>query len=248
MFRLRSSLAILALAVVASGLALTRPDASEPLPEVLTGVVQVTDGDTIRLEGHATRIRLHGIDAPEDGQTCTNPHGTVWNCGDWVTLQVRARYDGATATCERRDTDRYGRMVAVCFVEGRDINEEIVRAGWAVAYRQYSWDYDLAEKAAQVTGAGLWAHDFVEPALYRREGQAAPAPAPPAPAPAAERRPGQDPPGACVIKGNISNNGRIYHMPHNQHYDRTVIDESQGERWFCTPEEAEAAGWRAARN
>jgi hypothetical protein len=53
---------------------------------------------------------------------------------------------------------------------------------------------------------------------------------------------------ACNIKGNISGNGRIYHRPGNRDYERTVINEAQGERWFCSEAEARAAGWRAARN
>ncbi len=49
------------------------------------------------------------------------------------------------------------------------------------------------------------------------------------------------------IKGNISANGeKIYHMPGDKYYDETVIDTSKGERWFSSPEEAEAAGWRRA--
>ena len=49
----------------------------------------------------------------------------------------------------------------------------------------------------------------------------------------------------CNIKGNISQNGdRIYHVPGQKWYSRTRIDISSGERWFCTEEEARAAGWR----
>ncbi len=48
-----------------------------------------------------------------------------------------------------------------------------------------------------------------------------------------------------VIKGNIGSRGeKIYHVPGSPYYDRTLIDESRGERWFCTVAEAEAAGWR----
>ena len=49
----------------------------------------------------------------------------------------------------------------------------------------------------------------------------------------------------CRIKGNISWSGeRIYHVPGGQYYKRTRIDPSEGERWFCTEEEAQSAGWR----
>jgi len=40
---------------------------------------------------------------------------------------------------------------------------------------------------------------------------------------------------------------RIYHLPGQQYYDRTVISPEDGERWFCTKEEAEANGWRRAK-
>ena len=52
----------------------------------------------------------------------------------------------------------------------------------------------------------------------------------------------------CRIKGNISSKGeRIYHVPGGKWYDKTGIDVSKGERWFCTEAEASAAGWRPAK-
>jgi hypothetical protein len=53
----------------------------------------------------------------------------------------------------------------------------------------------------------------------------------------------------CLIKGNISQNTgeRIYHVPGQQYYAVTVIDESAGERWFCTEAQARAAGWRKSK-
>jgi|GEM_PF-2512108 len=50
----------------------------------------------------------------------------------------------------------------------------------------------------------------------------------------------------CLIKGNISSSKKekIYHLPGQQYYEKTIIDESKGERWFCTEEEAIEAGWR----
>ena len=53
----------------------------------------------------------------------------------------------------------------------------------------------------------------------------------------------------CPIKGNISvgSGEHIYHTPWSPVYEKTVIDVTKGERWFCDEGEAVAAGWRAAR-
>lgn len=53
---------------------------------------------------------------------------------------------------------------------------------------------------------------------------------------------------ACSIKGNVSTQGeRIYHVPGQKYYEETRISASHGERWFCSEEEARAAGWRRSR-
>jgi len=166
-------------------------------------------------------------------QMCQTEQGADWACGAFVRDEARRRYDGARAVCVVVDTDRYGRAVAKCSVDGQDIGEDIVLDGLATAYRRYSMDYDLAEKSAQVTGAGLWSGTMQLPAEFRAAQRAATA---------------TPPPGNCIIKGNISGSGQIYHQPHNRDYDRVRISEAKGERWFCTTAEAEAAGWRAARN
>lgn len=60
---------------------------------------------------------------------------------------------------------------------------------------------------------------------------------------AAEARAAEE---TCNIKGNISYNGgeKIYHVPSDPYYDETVINTDYGERWFCSTDAAEAAGWR----
>jgi hypothetical protein len=50
-----------------------------------------------------------------------------------------------------------------------------------------------------------------------------------------------------VIKGNITNGGRIYHMPWSPWYEKVRIETTKGERWFCNENEAVAAGWRPVR-
>lgn len=50
-----------------------------------------------------------------------------------------------------------------------------------------------------------------------------------------------------IIKGNISRTGeKIYHVPGGANYEQVKIDEAAGELFFCTEEEAVAAGWRKA--
>jgi hypothetical protein len=52
----------------------------------------------------------------------------------------------------------------------------------------------------------------------------------------------------CTIKGNVSINSRerIFHVPGQERYSVTKISPQYGERWFCSEEEARAAGWRKA--
>lgn len=52
-------------------------------------------------------------------------------------------------------------------------------------------------------------------------------------------------PAACLVKANVGRNGsRIYHLPTGVYWPIVVVDESQGDGWYCSPEEAEAAGFR----
>jgi hypothetical protein len=54
---------------------------------------------------------------------------------------------------------------------------------------------------------------------------------------------------SCLIKGNISvaTGEKIYHVPGQRDYEKTVITQSKGERWFCSEAEAVAAGWRKSK-
>jgi hypothetical protein len=59
----------------------------------------------------------------------------------------------------------------------------------------------------------------------------------------------ETPPPGCLIKGNINlkTGERVYHVPGQRHYDNVTIEAVAGERWFCTEDEAEAAGWRRSK-
>ena len=71
----------------------------------------VIDGDTIKIRG--AKIRLHGIDAPESAQVCKAKEKS-YRCGTSATLALGRRIAGKSVSCDERDQDRYGRIVAVC--------------------------------------------------------------------------------------------------------------------------------------
>jgi endonuclease YncB( thermonuclease family) len=197
----------------------------------VVGVASIIDGDT--LEIHDQRIRLHGIDAPESGQSCEKD-GRQYRCGQQAALALADKIGRAPIRCEQRDIDRYKRIVAVCRLGAEDLNGWMVRQGWAIAYRQYSRDYVDDETAAQAAKAGIWAGRFIEPSKWRRGDRL---------------QTGKKPAAvACQIKGNINRSGeRIFHVPGGRDYGPTRIDESKGERWFCSEDEARKAGWRRSR-
>jgi endonuclease YncB( thermonuclease family) len=134
--------------------------------QTLTGIPKIVDGDTIRIG--STRIRLHGIDAPESKQTCT-AGSKEWRCG-WEATNALANIVGRHwVTCSKRDTDRYGRVVAVCRAGPINLNAWMVGNGWAVAYRRYSIDYVRDEDDARKGLKGLWRGEFMMPWEWRRK-------------------------------------------------------------------------------
>jgi endonuclease YncB( thermonuclease family) len=139
------------------------------VPDVAIGAerVRAVDGDTLVVAG-GQHIRLSGIDAPELRQPCQTAAGVAWPCGEAARLVLQLLVDRGTVTCEVQQTDRYGRALARCAVEGMDLGAALVRAGLAVAYRRYSMDYVAAEDVARAAKRGMWDGCFTEPEAWRR--------------------------------------------------------------------------------
>lgn len=134
--------------------------------ETISGTATVIDGDTIDI--HGNRIRLHAIDAIESRQRCTRTDGTEWRCGRDAAFALSNHIGRTPVSCTVSDTDRYGRLVAVCFLRGEDLNAWMVKNGWAVAYRRYGLDYVQEERLARKRGAGIWSAQFEMPWDWRR--------------------------------------------------------------------------------
>lgn len=194
----------------------------------VSGPARVIDGDTVEING--VRIRLEGIDAPERGQRCRGRWLPIrWACGTHATRALRKLTRGQTVRCQTLGYDKYQRVIARCFVDGRDINAAMVRRGHAWAFTKYSATYIAEEQQARLEKRGIWRAKTETASAFRaKKWQAAE----------------QVVPKGCPIKGNISARGRVYHTPWSPWYRRVRINTGKGERWFCSEAEAQAAGWR----
>jgi endonuclease YncB( thermonuclease family) len=218
----------------------------------ITGVAKIHDGDQIQIGSQ--KIRLSGVDAPAVDQLCLNTQGERWTCGVAAREELTHYTDKKSWTCHVERTDRRGRMVARCMVDGEDIQKWLVKSGWALSYTRFSHDYDADEKAAREAKAGMWQGAFIAPWDWRIRnkktailGAAKPpenahaillasASGPVAPSP------------DCTIKGNVNGAGEcIYHTPKSRWYAQIKMQISKGTRWFCSVEEAEAAGCRETK-
>jgi endonuclease YncB( thermonuclease family) len=129
-------------------------------------VVGITDGDTLTVldeQNQQHTIRLAEIDAPERGQP--------W--GDRSRQALSGLVFSKAVSVQQTDTDRYGRVVARLFADGRDVNRTMVEQGAAWAYRDYLTDQTLiaTEARARQSKVGLWSmsdQETVAPWEWRR--------------------------------------------------------------------------------
>ena len=131
----------------------------------ISGTALIVDGDTITISGN--KIRLNGIDTPEQNQTCRKASVT-WRCGYEATETLRNWTYTKEVRCVGDTKDRYGRLIANCFVDGYNVNARLVYEGLALAYRKYSKQYVPEEDKARAAKRGMWAGEFVAPWDWRK--------------------------------------------------------------------------------
>lgn len=159
MFQLRRLSSVLAVAFVATAIA-------HGQSAQYRGPARIIDGDTIEIGD--TRIRFHGIDAPESTQTCRNAAGAVYACGQRSTAYLRKLINGQTVTCSDLGPSKNGRRRGRCFAGGVDLQAAMASAGHAIAFRAHGDDYVGQAAAAKAARRGLWQGTYKTPASVRR--------------------------------------------------------------------------------
>ena len=127
--------------------------------------IRIVDGDTIHI--NKIKYRLHGIDAPEMKQLCKMKEKN-YKCGFKSKEFLVSLIGNQSVKCNKKDIDRYKRIVAEGFVGETNLNKELVRNGWALAYRDYSKDYVIDEEYAQEKNLGMWEGTFIHPKKWRK--------------------------------------------------------------------------------
>lgn len=148
--------------------------AKAPIRVIDGTVSRVSDGDTVQVVdqlGTKVKVRLYGIDAPETEKRnrktgLVSKQGQPYGQEAFEALQ--GKVGGQRIRTEVVDIDRYKRAVSVVWLGERNINKEMVREGFAWAYRQYldrphASEYLQAEEQARRERRGLWRQSNPQP-------------------------------------------------------------------------------------
>src|SRR5881227_3079103 len=219
----------------------------------------VRDGSTLQL-GNVT-YRLDGIDVPTIDQLCIDEHADVWTCGIEARDQLTKLIGGKQVRCDDLGPDPAykKRHIGVCKIEGEttSLSELQVRNGFALNVEaSASGRFQADEARARDDRQGLWKGCFVAPQEFRRgkkDGALL----------GAACRSDRDKeiraalfpedltmPPSCGIKGKLAVRARvtgnigIYHLRGCPSYPATT----KPDRWFCSEDDAQAAGFRKAYN
>ncbi|MDP1743611.1 MAG: thermonuclease family protein [Candidatus Amesbacteria bacterium] len=173
---------------------------------------KIADGDTFILEVNKQAVRLYGIDAPE----LTNCYGSESFARLDQLLKKRQ------VQLKEPVVDKFGRIVALVFVDGKLINEIMIREGF-VAYRSEPGSGKEAMKAA---------HEISKSQKIGIYSKVCSDEVPPDP--------------KCNIKGNhdLDRDEYLYLTPECPYYNAVNIRRFEGDQWFCSPSDAQKAGFK----
>jgi endonuclease YncB( thermonuclease family) len=221
----------------------------------LSPAAAVDDADTLTIG--KVRYRLDGVDAPELDQTCLDAAGEPYFCGQVAFQKLLAFVAERPIHCDDLGPDTSypdsNRRIGWCGVNGDDLHHWIVKEGWALNFEPHALRRFLEdERDARKAGRGLWAGCFVAPWDFRKTNKKAVLLGAACPPDAHARLFSDDPrmPPGCPIKAKyarralLTGHRGIYHPPGCRSYRTT----KNPDRWFCSEEDARAAGFRAPLN
>ena len=150
---------------------------SNSIAEEISGIPKVVDGDTVHINNY--KFRLEGIDAPEMRQQCKKESFKIsffigftfykdYSCGKVSKEKLITKIDTTEIKCISSSKDRYKRYIATCYKGKTNLNQWMVRNGFAIAYRRYSKKYVPDEVFAKENKLGLWQGKFMEPEKWRK--------------------------------------------------------------------------------
>ena len=175
-------------------------------------VYKIADGDTFILQANKQTVRLFGLDAPESN-LCY---------GQQAFAKLDTLLKKRKVQLKEPLVDHFGRVVALVYVDGKLINEIMIREGFA-AYRS---------EPGSGKEAMLAAHDYAKTRKIGIYSSACTDDAPPDP--------------KCAIKGNndLDRDELLYLTPDCPYYDQVIIKRFEGDQWFCTEAQAKKAGFK----
>src|SRR3569623_207682 len=224
----------------------------------VTGTATVRDANSIQL-GDVT-YRLDGGDAPELDQVCIDEHADPWTCGLEARDQLAKLIKGRSGRCDDGGPEKnFGkRHLAICTADGdkASLNEQLVRQGFAIAREPIKANVKPAAAEAKTASAGIWKGCFVAPQDFRtgkkdgallgaacrsdrdKEIRTVLFPEEPAAPPNCSIK------GKLAVRARVTGNIGIYHLRGCPSYSGTT----KPDRWFCSEDDAQAAGFRKAYN
>jgi endonuclease YncB( thermonuclease family) len=215
----------------ADGVAVAKftPDTAKPAAgstTVISGRAVAISGDLMRVGG--TLVRLSNVEAPDAHQPCHRANGRRWNCASAAKAGLARLIRRRTVSCTPTGQEDGSAIVAQCHTEKIDVAAELVRHGYVFAVRSFFGSLSGEEDAARAAKAGIWQGEILRPQAWRdQEWQDAMHSAP----------------DGCPIKGYIRASSKLYALPWSENYDRTKVRTDKGGRWFCSEDDAKAAGF-----
>jgi hypothetical protein len=174
-------------------------------------------------------VRLSGIEAPVDGQSCVSANTRRWRCDESAKAALSNLLRRGRVTCDLSGSDESGNRIGTCRAGERDIAAELVRSGHVFAVTGLFASYGSLEREAREAKSGLWNGEPERPSDYRAQKW---------------EEAKREAPDGCPIKGHVRGGRRVYVLPWSRGYESVRVRLSRGERWFCSEADARAAGWK----